>query len=599
MRGIVKGIGAALLALAAFAMRAQVVTADFGKANPVEGVRSEGRCLLCSPGGGADCTLLCASQVEGELTVLLSGIESVVSVMRLADDLCSFRADRSVATVGNAVTFKGVGCWSVSVRRAAAKPVAAVSSEPDGEAFSVSRMFSANGVLPREVEVPVWGRGEPGADVSVEFAGQRVAGKIAADGTWQVALKPLAACAEGRPLVIVSGDRRIELADCLVGDVWLCGGQSNMEFRFDMGECDYAKYEAESVQYPAIRWMKIDRRASEEPQPYLFHYAWGGEASWTPASKAFGRLTCAGYYFARRIHRETGVPIGFIDAAWNGSRIEPFIPQFDADGRLAKAGKEGRSFNAMLTPLVKFPLRGVIWYQGCSNSGDGFAYADRQLQLVRGWRRAWGRELPFYYVQLSSLGEQGVDAKGRDRNPVGSGFAKVREGQRRFLKMADGTGMAVSIDVGDPKDVHAKSKKLVGDRLAQLALAGTYGRKIVPAGPNVTAAAVEAGGKVRLHFENVGGGLITCAKDWRNNDDPTPTPGARIEGFVVSGEPDGKGRTWHAAEAVVDGDCVVVGAAAVPAPKAVAYAHRANPMGACNLYNRELLPAAPFIIDVE
>lgn len=463
--------------------------------------------------------------------------------------------------------------------------------EADG-LFSVSRTFSSHMVVPRDVAVTVWGRGEAGKAVTVSFAGQTATGKVAADGTWQVALEPLAASAEGRTMTIASGDGKIELEDCLVGDVWLCGGQSNMEYRFNMGEYDWEKEKAESAKYPAIRWMKIERETSETPRPYVFKYSWGGEASWTRAAEAFDRLTCAGYYFAKAINRELGVPVGFVDAAWNGSRIEPFIPQFGPDGALAAAQqKRGASFNAMMAPLARFAFRGAIWYQGCSNSSDGLAYADKQKEMVEGWRRVFGAKLPFYYVQLCSLG--------KPDQPVGAGFAAIREGQRQFLKRTDNVGMAVSIDVGNPTDVHAKAKRLVGERLARLALAGTYGKSIVPAGPNCTGMTVE-GAKVRLAFENVGGGLVTASKDWQNNDDPTLTPGAPLKGFWLAGAADAKGkRKWTPAEAAIDGDTVVVSAKDVPAPEAVAYAYEANPMGRCNLYNRELLPASPFILEIE
>lgn len=511
---------------------------------------------------------------------------------------------------------------------------------------SVSKVFGSNMVLQRNKPVPVWGKAAPGEEVRVSFAGQQLATKAGDAGQWQVELKPLKMSKDGSELVVSGPANTNVFKNVLVGDVWLCSGQSNMEMTFGWGIYDGDKFKAESVQFPAIRRMKIRKCTKEQPEPYDVPVDQG----WAVASNAFPNITATGYFFARKLTQELDIPIGLIDDSWSGCRIEPFIsgegfhlvpalssyaakideldPKTekgkenlakvianvrkwadDADGSLANgklpAGQPPQmptlggitgQYNWMIAPITRFPIKGAIWYQGCSNGGEGDEYIDKTEGLVLGWRKAWGYDFPFYWVQLASFTGATDDPAG------GNGYARIRDAQRKALDRIPNTGMAVAIDVGNPGDIHPKAKLFVGERLALWALAKDYGKGIVCSGPLVKGAVVEPAGldgdvpSVRVSFDYTGSGLMAGKKDWKNNDpvEEDADAAGELKGFALQGV-DGK---WYWAKAVIDGKDVVLSAQEVKEPTAVRYAFRANALGKCSLYNREGLPASPFSINI-
>ena len=506
---------------------------------------------------------------------------------------------------------------------------------------SVSKVFGSNMVLQREKPMPVWGKAAPGEEVKVSFAGQEVAAKADEQGSWQVTLKPLALSKEARNLTVAGPANTNTFSNVLVGDVWLCSGQSNMEMNFKWGIYDGDKFKAEMSQYPMIRAMKLRHATKPGPEPYDVPVA----DKWAVASNYFPHITATGYFFARKLTQELDIPIGLIDDSWSGCRIEPFIStegfhavpalstyadQLDGIDPSTEKGKKtlmdivaaarkwadaaeadiaaGRKiisapptmpnlngitgqYNWMVAPLVKFPIKGTIWYQGCSNGGEGDEYADKTEGLVLGWRKAWGYDFPFYWVQLASYTAATQDPAG------GNGYARVRDAQRKALRIPQ-TGMAVAIDVGNANDIHPKAKLFVGERLALWALAKDYGKDVVYTGPLFKSMKVDADGleetaSVRIEFDGVGSGLMTGKKNPLDNSPVVADPEAKLEGFAIAGED----HKWYWADARIDGNAVVVSSPEVPKPVAVRYAFRANPMGHCNLYNKEGLPASPFRTD--
>ncbi|MBQ3749479.1 MAG: hypothetical protein II863_18875 [Kiritimatiellae bacterium] len=481
-------------------------------------------------------------------------------------------------------------------------------------------IFTSNMVLQREKVVPVWGKADPGESVVVEFAGRKVLGRAGNDGRWEVLLQPLKMCAEGRALLI--GPHRLQ--NVVVGDVWLISGQSNAEMSFAWGILDGKREMSVSARYPNVRAVKIDHKttpfAGSEETPVLL----GG---WMVCNnETLGSVTAMGYFMAREINRRTGVPIGILNDNWSGCRIEPFIclegmrqvpalsnevvkvervrrEYADWCRKVAMATDEtgcGRAgvmpadmmwtlqHNAMIEPLVRFPIRGCAWYQGCSNGGEGPEYVDKLRALVGGWRMKWGYDFPFYIVQLSSFTAKTDDPAG------GNGYARTREAQRIAAETIPNCGVVVTIDIGNATDIHPKNKRDVGERLARWTLRDVYGQKnLVVSGPLFKEMKV-VGNTAVISFTHVGGGLMAGEKGPDTPGiKPVPSADGKLRGFSVKGQ-DG---IWHWADAKIVGETVVLSAKGVDSPTAARYAYRANPMGDCNLYNREGLPASPFATD--
>jgi len=479
--------------------------------------------------------------------------------------------------------------------------------------IEVAKIYFDHMVLQRNAQVPVWGRGDtPGEKVSVSFKSGVYETSVDAKGDWSVILPPMKEDAVGCEMVIKGEKNCRLLRDLLVGDVWLVSGQSNAEFpMFSILNREEEEKRAEA--FPNVRATKCTHNVS----PYPVTYESCNNPWFVCNGPNFRRVTAIGCVFAQEINRLTGIPIGILDIDWGGCRIEPFIPYEGVERtpelattktRILERRAEylawmknpdftkqfpepylwTRQHNAMVEPLTRYPITGAMWYQGCANGNEGMEYATKLEALVAGWRAKWKKELPVYIVQLASFTAKTTDPAG------GNGNARLRDAQRVATRKIPNTGLVVTIDIGNATDIHPKNKRDVGERLARWARRDVYGEKdLVVSGPLFREMKVEGNG-IRLLFDHVGSGLFAGEKGPDTPGvAPTPTPDGRLRGFAIA-DADKK---WYWADAVIDGNDVIVSAAKVSKPVAVRYAYRANPMGDCNLYNREGLPASPFRTD--
>lgn len=503
----------------------------------------------------------------------------------------------------------------------------ATSSRAD---VKVSRLFAHHMVLQRDKPVSVWGWADKGERVAVEFCGQTGTTEADECGKWLVTLSPFGVVKEGQPLVVKGTNNTLIMTNVVVGDVWLCAGQSNMyvDMRSANGK---EKFLNEFDRFPLIRNFRVEYfTCSFHPLDEI------PNGTWNPVGhKTMEDVSACGYFFARRLFLATGIPIGLIGIARPAASIQELIAatgiceipelkdevdkfavgdltipqgredylQYLADLKkwtadFHKACAEGRfppdqpqnihtnrlgsTFN-MTYPITRFPVKGAIWYQGEANIGD-HRYALWMKALIFGWRKVWSDEkMPIYFVQLANQG-------GRQTDPAEFGdWMVIREGLTRTLATPF-TGMAVTIDIGDPNDLHPRNKFDVGERLAVIALAKDYGKKgLVYSGPLYKEMKVE-GCKIRLFFDHIGSGLMT---GFKNDMDPVVPDGkAKLKCVAIAG----KDKKWVWADAVIDGDTVVVSSHVIAAPVAVRYACGDNPEGA-NLYNKEGFPASPFRTD--
>ncbi len=498
--------------------------------------------------------------------------------------------------------------------------------------LKIANVFTDHMVLQQQMPIRVWGWATPGKAIEVSLAGdsKSVTGQAtaAADGKWFVEMQPLEA--DGKPMTLsVKGDGgSVMLKDVLMGEVWICSGQSNMEW--SVKASGDAQKEIAAANFPMIRMFDVPQHLElDAPQ------ADAQKSQWLVCSpKTVASFSAVGYYFGRELFKDLNVPIGLVGSNWGGRKIEPFTPPegFAAVPQLAdmnaaikkmdpttpegKAAREAyvkqvegwvatakqtfakggvissapqlslaapagatRIYNGMVAGLAPLSMRGAIWYQGESNAGDGLKYDLLKEALVKGWRSVFKNDaLSFYWVQLANYQQPSDD-------PAGGGWGPVREGQRRALRLPK-TGMAVIIDIGTAGNIHPPNKQDVGKRLALWALANDYGKALVYSGPLYKSHAVE-GNKVRVSFDHVGSGLMVGRK-------PGTAPTEEVKGgelaeFSVR-DKDGK---WHWAKATIDKNDVIVWSDAVSEPTAVRYAYQSNPAKA-NLYNKEGLPASPF-----
>ena len=491
------------------------------------------------------------------------------------------------------------------------------------------RTFTDNMMVQRNQPIRVWGWADPGEDVRVSLGGQSASAKADANGTWKLELP---AMASGESLELgVAGRNAITLKNVIVGDIWVCSGQSNMEMT--LGGCLGDAEDIPSAQFPKIRRIKFNHEQAGEPAVDApTATAW---QECTPQTAP--GFTAVGFYFAREVHQKTGVPIGIVDSNWGGTPIEPWtaleglalvealkpayearraeiqahraslgqaLTQLDqwvdqARARLAAGQPVGSPpslpngvggyngmYNAMISPIVPAPIKGALWYQGESNGGEGESYFEKMAALIGGWRKVWGiGEFPFYFVQLASFQDPIEDPAG------GNGWARLREAQLKSLTLPN-TGMAVITDTvpfAERGDIHPRNKFDVGMRLAQWALAKDYGKNVVYSGPLFKGLAIE-GNQARLTFDHAGSGLMVGKKEGRNP--ATEDAGGILKRFAIAGAD----RVWHWANARIDNNAVVVSSPDVREPVAVRYAFEMNPAGA-NLYNRDGFPASPFRTD--
>lgn len=473
-------------------------------------------------------------------------------------------------------------------------------------------LFQDHAVLQRDKPLPVWGHADPGEEVVVAFGGQRVTASADEHGRWRVQLKPLAASAVPASLS-VSGKTSVTVQDLLVGDVWLCSGQSNMAW--SVGAADNPDAEISAANWPLIRQIKIGLAVADGPQDAV-------AGSWSVCSPcSVGTFGAVGYYFARHVYRRLQVPIGIVNCSFGGSSIEAWLspaaldrePGFafvkarwrqavsevspqrrsdydrafsewtaaverierDPDGSVRPAkpwpppgpgsfATPSCLLNGMLHPLIPGALRGILWYQGESNAARADEYHQLFTMLINSWRIEFAQgDIPFYWVQLPNY---------RARDESNMSWAFLREAQTQTLALP-ATGQAVTIDIGNPDYIHPGNKQEVGRRLALLALVKAYGVTEECSGPEFARAERE-GVSVRVHFSHAGGGLTS--------DDET------LHAFELAG-PD---HVFLPATAALDSETVVVRALRVPEPKWVRYAWQNSPHA--RLHNGAGLPAGPF-----
>jgi len=477
----------------------------------------------------------------------------------------------------------------------------ALAALPASADVALAPLFQDHAVLQRDRPVPVWGTARAGEHLTVAFAGQTVGALTGPNGQWAVLLSPLATNPVGEDLV-VTGATTATVHDVVVGEVWLCSGQSNMEFTVDDPvRTDFrvlnAPAEVRAANYPLIRQFKVGRSALPAPAGTLT----GDWAMCSPATVP--AFTAVGYFFARDLHRRLGVPVGLINSTWGGTGIEAWLSPpavADLQGKLEAAhqpipadlrsrppgppdprwssGKDtvgtgdpklpSGLFNGMIAPLLLYSLRGILWYQGEHNANQPAPYFGYFTALIEQWRKHFGSaDLPFYWVQLANL-KQPTD-------PTGMAWAFLREAQAKALSLP-ATGQAVAIDIGDPVAVHPRNKQEVGRRLALIAKAKVYGVAVDYSGP-VFDRAVREGARLRVYFRYSDAALTAGAKP--------------LQSFELAGAD----RKFHPASALIEGGTVVVTSPQVREPVAVRYAWSDNPEA--NLYNGAGLPAVPFRSD--
>lgn len=467
-----------------------------------------------------------------------------------------------------------------SLLTAAATAVLILASGMASAAVKLPAIIGNNMVLQRDEPVPVWGWDEAGTLVTVTLGEAKVTAKAGADGKWMVKLPAMKA--GGPHTVTIVGTDTVKLENVLVGEVWFCSGQSNMEW--SVKASNNAQQEIAAANYPKIRHIKIPHVPAETPQTEVKSDGWKAT---TP--QTVGDFTAVGYYFGRNLQTQLDVPIGLIGCNWGGTRIEPWTPPegFKAVPALKDIADKLDSFpqknakgevnhqsplalyNGMVAPLVPYGIKGAIWYQGESNNGEGMLYHEKMKALISGWRSLWGKsDLPFLYVQLASY-HYG------NRNPAD--LAGIWEAQTATLAVPH-TGMAVTVDISNTKNIHPTNKQDVGKRLALWALAQVYGQKdLVYSGPLYKSMKVD-GNKIRLTFDHSGSGL--ASRD-----------GEPLTWFTIAGDD----KNFVEAEAKIAGNEIVVSSQSVEKPVAVRFAW--NQDAEPNLSNKEGLPASPFRTD--
>lgn len=447
--------------------------------------------------------------------------------------------------------------------------------------LSSSLLFSSGMVLQRNVDVPVWGDGVSGSWVKVELNGFKDSTLVGASGSWELTLPPLDA---GGPYVLslYSGTESLIYSDVYVGDVWLASGQSNMAMR--LKDCENAAQEIAGSDNPEIRHFYVKTSLGNTPKETL-----PAGSIWTPATPDFvGEFTGVGYYFARYLQNYLGVPVGILNASFGGTRIESWMSEemLGYDEQDIEFG-DGTSwlqptvaYNNMLHPLLKFPIKGVIWYQGESNMGNretALTYTTQFKKLISSWRELWGLgEIPFFWVQIANTGNES------NENSPGTWDAlpMLRESQSRALSLPK-TGEAISIDTGEP-DIHPIRKEPVGERLSLLARSVCYGDSLIYSGPRYKHHRNLDNGQVEIEFSHPGSGL----KALETGDNS-------LRWFSMAGS----NGTYYKASASIENNRVVVWNNGIPNPEYIKYAHESNPFNV-NFYNEEGLPAAPFKIRV-
>ncbi len=494
--------------------------------------------------------------------------------------------------------------------------------------LSLNPLFSEHAVLQQEMPVPVWGDAKAGTKITVVFAGQEKTAVSSKDGEWMVVLDSLTASMNPQVLSVKSGSDTITISDILVGEVWVASGQSNMAMSISRAlGADEVGEKAEANRYKRIRLFRVPVDGTDTRMKTA-------KTVWSlPTANAVSRFSAAAFFFGNKLAEDRSVPVGLIQSANGGTNafswinsdtltnnsvaaitrsywaavirnhpaaMDRYKTQLAAWQEKIKAAKakgekpKGRSprqpmgpdnakrpaghYNAMIAPLQPYAMRGVLWYQGEANSRLPFypGYKDLMLAMVEGWRTDWAEasggkveqsDFPFYLVQLPNFA--GGDAEG---------WPRIREQMLHFWQEGKNTGMVVSIDVGEARDIHPRNKRPVGERLASFARGNVYGENMIYSGPIYDSIRVD-GNKAIVTFKHVGGGLVS-------------SDGGDLRHFQIAGEKGG----FVDAKAVIEGDTVVLASGKISEPKAVRYAWSNNPEK-INFGNKEGFPASPFRTD--
>ena len=447
-------------------------------------------------------------------------------------------------------------------------------------------IYSDGMVLQRNQPIHIWGQADPKEKIQILFAEQKQTVKADSKGYWEVNLKALET---GGPyqLQIIGKENPISIKDILIGDVWLCSGQSNMQWV--VNNVTNAEVEKKNANYPQIRTLNIPRRMELSPKDTI-------SATWLVCSpENVGRFSGVAYFFAKKVYEETNIPIGIINSSWGGTIVETWtsleaantLPQkrldrynkneklFPPTEYLTRKNKEAKRndypslvYNAMIHPLLSFSIKGVLWYQGENNVGNAEPYTDWLTCMIGDWRNRWNSELPFYIIQLPNFDSI-------NKKPL---WAEMRDAQSKVLAVP-GTHLIVTSDLGDPYDLHPRNKQEVGMRAALQALHYEYGYSdIVSESPMFERMEIN-GDKVIITFKNTGSGLEIRSRY------------GCLQGFAIAGED----KKFHWARGELKDNRIVIWSPKVPNPVAVRYNWENNPDG--NLYNKDGLPACLFRTD--
>ena len=503
------------------------------------------------------------------------------------------------------------------------------------QAFSLAAPISDHMVLQQGKATSIWGTSAAQAEVSIEFAGQKTSTKADENGNWRASLKPLSVSNEPATMIISSGEKQLQVNDILVGEVWMCSGQSNMAYTLERIASVKANIEAVSEStFPLVRFFNTVSKTSMQPERDCS----GRWDVMTPQSA--GSCSAVAYFFGRRLHETLGTPIGLVNTAWGGKPVEAFtryeklqsvpdsLPLLKEWNRIAdrydsaeakaryenalkkwnlavakqkaeakESGAKQRKlprkptlkirpelepnypaaiYNEKIAPWTRYAMAGTIWYQGESNRDRAAQYQSLLTALIEDWRAQWNDDsMPFYIVQLANFLQPSTQPGTPDV------WAELQNSQTQVSVTVPNCGLAVINDIGNATDIHPKNKRDVGLRLARLALKKHYGQSIDPYSSPLYKSHLIEGNQVIVTFDHVGKGL-------KSRD------GGELKRFEIAG----KDQQWHWADAEIDssGSKITVSSDAVSSPVAVRYAWAANPKGA-NLVNSAGLPASLFRTD--